>query len=303
MMDFTKLLQNIESMTVTKKSYGDEKIGIWKMTKDKAGNASAIIRFLPNKDQDEIPFVRKYTHAFKDEGTGRWYIENSLSTIGAKDYIAEQNSELWNSGLEENKELAKKRKRKLNYVSNILVIKDSESPENEGKVHKFYYGKKIFDKICSAAKPEEDLGEEPINVFDPINGADFLLRQTVVAGYPNYDSSKFSSKKPLFNGDQKKISDVLEQCYDLNDEISSDKFKTYDELKDKFLWVTGEKENKAAKKQQAADYDSEIDELTKIASDDTQIVAKTKQKKVEAVLKTDDTDDSDEAFFRGLIED
>lgn len=301
MMDFTKLLQNIESMTVTKKSYGDEKIGIWKMTKDKAGNASAIIRFLPNKDQDEIPFVRKYTHAFKDDSTGRWYIENSLSTLGTKDYIAEQNSELWNSGLEENKELAKKRKRKLNYVSNILVIKDSESPENEGKVHKFYYGKKIFDKICAAAKPEEDLGEDPINVFDPIGGADFLLRQTVVAGFPNYDSSKFSSKKPLFAGDQKKIDAILSQCYDLNEEISADKFKTYDELKDKFLWVTGEKEVKAAKKQQAEDYDSELEELTKIASSDETVKTKVKQKKVEAALKVEDTGESDEDFFKSLI--
>ena len=303
-MDFNKLLQNIESMTVTKKSYGDEKIGLWKMTKDKSGNASAIIRFLPNKDQDEIPFVRKYTHAFKDDSTGRWYIENSLSTLGEKDYVGEQNSELWNSGLEENKELAKKRKRKLNYVSNILVIKDAESPENEGKVHKFYFGKKIFDKICAAAKPDEDLGEDPINVFDPVNGADFLLRQTVVAGFPNYDSSKFSSKKAILGNDQKKIDAILGQCYDLSEEIAADKFKTYAELKDKFLWVTGQAEVKAAKKQKAEDYDSELEELTKIASDDTPIVpAKNKVKSQAKVSAPADDSSSDEDFFKSLLQD
>lgn len=299
MMDFNKLLANIDSMTVTKKSYGDEKAGHWKMTKDKAGNATAVIRFLPNKDQDEIPFARKYTHAFKDESTGRWYIENSLSTIGTQDYVAEQNSELWNSGLEENKELAKKRKRKLNYISNILVVKDAEAPQNEGKIYKFSYGKKIFDKIVATIKPEEDLGEEPINVFDPMSGADFLLRQTIVAGFPNYDSSKFSSKKALAGGDKAKIDAILEQCYDLSEETAADKFKTYDELKDKFLWVTGQKEVKAAKKQQAEDYDSELDALTKIAAEETP--AKSKKANVEKAVESSD-DDSDENFFKSLLD-
>jgi hypothetical protein len=302
MMDFNKLLQNIESMTTTKKSYDDEKVGMWKMTKDKAGNASAVIRFLPNLDQDDIPFVRKYTHSFKDDSTGRWYIENSLSTIGAQDYVGEQNGELWNSGLEENKELARKRKRKLNYISNILVIKDTESPQNEGKVFKFTYGKKIFDKIIAAAKPEEDLGEDPINVFDPLSGADFLLRQTVVAGFPNYDSSKFTSKKPIFTGDKVKIDTVLAQCFNLGEEIAADKFKTYDELKDKFMWVTGQKEAKAAKKQQAEDYDSELDELTKIAASDAPPAKTKKTAKVEKAVESSD-DNSDEDFFRSLIED
>lgn len=302
MMDFNKLLANIDSMTVTKKSYGDEKAGHWKMTKDKAGNATAVIRFLPNKDQDDIPFVRKYTHAFKDDSTGRWYIENSLSTIGVQDYIAEQNSELWNSGLEENKELAKKRKRKLNYISNILVVKDSESPQNEGKVFKFSYGKKIFDKIIAAAKPEEGLDEEPINVFDPLSGADFLLRQTIVANFPNYDSSKFSSKKPIQGGDKVKIAAILDQCFDLSEETAADKFKTYDELKDKFLWVTGLKETKAAKKQQAEDYDSELDELTKIAASETPAKSK-KSSKVESKVEKASEDDSDEDFFKSLLND
>ena len=296
MMDFNKLLAAIDTVA-PKKTYDNDSVGFWKMTKDKAGNASAIIRFLPNKAVDDIPFVRKYAHAFKDDTTGRWYIENSLSTIGNQDYIAEQNFALWNTGLDENKEIVRKRKRKMSYISNIYVIKDAENPQNEGKTFKFQYGKKIFEKIVEAAKPDASLGEEPINAFDPVSGADFLLKQTVVAGYPNFDQSRFSSQKPLFAGDQAKIDKVLEQCFDINEEIAPSKFKTYEELKSKFLWVTGQDKPTARAKPSVADYDAELDSLAKAA--ETKQVAK-KSPPIATMSKEDSDDDS--AFFANLLE-
>jgi hypothetical protein len=302
MMNFESLLSQIDSVTTKKKNYNEGSENYWRLTKDKAGNGSAVIRFLPNKEIEEIPFVRLYTHSFKDPGTQRWYIENSLSTLGEQDYIADVNRELWNTGLEENKKIVSARGRKLNYISNILVIKDQENPENEGKVFKFKYGKKIFDKIVSAAKPDEDLGEEAINVFDPEEGADFLLRMTIVANFPNYDTSKFSSRKPIAGG-KKRIDEVLSQCFRLEDEITPDKFKSKEELKKKFLWVTGAE---APKSSPAADYDQELDELTKIANTtevkQTKVAEKTaKTKVVPPVVQAADEDDS--AFFQSLIDD
>jgi hypothetical protein len=219
--------------------------------------------------------------------------------LGQQDYIADVNRELWNSGLEANKKIASSRARKLNYISNILVIKDQENPENEGKVFKFKYGKKIFDKIVSAAKPDEDLGEEPINVFDPEEGADFLLRMTIVANFPNYDTSKFSSKKPIAGG-KKRIDEVLSQCYNLEDEVTPDKFKSPEDLKKKFLWVTGAD---AQKSTPAADYDAELDELSKIANvpEEVKPTAKTVKPKSVPVVQAADEDDS--AFFQSLIDD
>jgi len=298
-MNFESLLSQIDSVTAKKKNYDEGSETYWRLTKDKAGNGSAVIRFLPNKEITDIPFVRLYTHSFKDPSTQRWYIENSLSTLGQQDYIADVNRELWNSGLEANKKIASSRGRKLNYISNILVIKDQENPENEGKVFKFKYGKKIFDKIVSAAKPDEDLGEEPINVFDPEEGADFLLRMTIVAGFPNYDTSKFSSKKPIAGG-KKRIDEVLSQCYCLEDEVTPDKFKTPEELKSKFLWVTG---SDAPKNNSAGDYDKELDELTKIAAE-VPVKAppmKTETKAKPPAVVADDEDDS--KFFQSLIDD
>jgi hypothetical protein len=301
MMNFESLLSQIDSVTAKKKNYNEGSETYWRLTKDKAGNASAVIRFLPNKEINEIPFVRLYTHSFKDPSTQRWYIENSLSTLGIQDYISEVNRELWNTGLDENKKIVSARGRKLNYISNILVIKDQENPENEGKVFKFKYGKKIFDKIVSAAKPDEDLGEDPINVFDPEEGADFLLRMTIVANFPNYDTSKFSSKKPIAGG-KKKIDEVLSMCYHLEDEVAADKFKTPEELKKKFLWVTGQD---APRSTPAADYDKELDTLAKIAEEvpATKATKPATTQKAKAPPAATAPDEDEEAFFNSLVND
>ena len=162
---------------------------MWKPTVDKAGNGYAVIRFLPGKD-DNLPFVRYWDHGFKGP-TGQWYIENSLTTIGQKDPVSEYNSKLWNSGVESDKEIARKQKRKLQYFSNILVVSDPKHPENEGRVFLFRYGKKIFDKMMEAMQPAfED--ETPINPFDFWEGADFKLKIRNVEGYRNYDKSELS---------------------------------------------------------------------------------------------------------------
>lgn len=294
MMNFANLLSQIESVT-DKKSYGNEDTGFWRPTKDKTGNSQAVIRFLPNKNIEDVPFVRRYSHSFKDPTTKRWYIEKSLTTLGQQDYIAEVNGELWNTGLDENKELARSRKRTLKFISNILVIKDPGNPANEGQVMKFEYGKKIFDKIVAAAKPEADLGEEPVNAFDPKTGADFLYKQTVVAGFPNYDQSKFSSSKPLAGGNDAKIQEILDRCHDINEEIAPDKFKSYEELKKKFLWVTGAEQKAAARKE----YDTELDELAKIANEKPVAAKPAKAPPVATAVASDDDDD---AFFRSLVE-
>jgi hypothetical protein len=298
MMNFDSLIAQIDSVTTKKKNYDEGSERYWRLTKDKAGNASAVIRFLPNKTVEDIPFVRLYTHSFKDPSTQRWYIENSLSTLGQQDYIADVNRELWNTGLDENKKIVSLRKRKLNYISNILVIKDQENPENEGKIFLFKFGKKIFDKIVSAAKPDEDLGEDPINVFDPEEGADFLLRMTIIAGFPNYDTSKFSGKKPI-GGGKKKIDEVLSQCYKLEDEVAADKFKTPEELKKKFLWVTGGED--AHKSDSGADYDKELDSLAQIAAEETHKAAA--PKKAPPVVTAADEDEDESKFFQSLIGD
>jgi hypothetical protein len=209
-----------------KKSYVDERL--WKPELDKSGNGYAVIRFLPAIEKEDLPWAKLWSHAFQGP-TGQWFIENSLTTIGQKDPVSEYNTSLWNSGVESDKEIARKQKRKLQYYSNIYVVSDSKHPENEGKVFLFRYGKKIFDKIMAAMQPEfED--ETPINPFDFWQGANFKLKIRKVDGFWNYDKSEFEATSPL-SDDDKTIERIWGEQYPLADFTAPSNFKSYNELK------------------------------------------------------------------------
>ena len=216
----------VENKPQEKKSYVDERI--WKPVMDKSGNGFAVIRFLPAVKGEDLPWAKVWNHAFQGP-TGQWYIENSLTTLGQNDPVSEMNSAYWNSGVESDKEIARRQKRKLQYFANILVIKDGANPQNEGKVFLYRFGKKIFDKCMEAMQPAfED--ETPVNPFDFWEGADFKLKIRKVDGYWNYDKSEFDSPSPLFDDDEK-LEEVWKKQYSLAEFTSASNFKSYDELK------------------------------------------------------------------------
>ena len=212
-----------------KKSYVDERL--WKPELDKSGNGYSVIRFLPSPEGEDLPWAKVWNHAFQGP-TGQWYIENSLTTIGQKDPVSEYNSKLWNSGVESDKEIARKQKRKLQYFSNILVVSDPKHPENEGKVFLFRYGKKIFDKIMEAMQPAFP-DDTPINPFDFWEGADFKLKIRKVDGFWNYDKSEFSAPSPIAD-DESKIESIWKSQHSLAEKLDASNFKSYDELSTRF---------------------------------------------------------------------
>ena len=223
-----KLLNAVkeDSAPQEKKSYKDDRL--WKPEMDKSGNGYAVIRFLPAVDGEDLPWAKVWNHAFQGP-TGQWYIENSLTTIGQKDPVSEHNTQLWNTGLESDKEIARKQKRKLQYFANIYVVSDSKHPENEGKVFLYRFGKKIFDKIMEAMQPAfED--EKAINPFDFWKGANFKLKVRKVDGYWNYDKSEFDSVSPLLDDDDA-IEAIWKKQYPLAEFSADSNFKSYDELK------------------------------------------------------------------------
>lgn len=232
--DFSKITSEFEKDGTKEggtKSYEDTRF--WKPERDKAGNATATIRFLARTEGDELPWVKVFSHGFKGP-TGRWYIENSLTTIGQADPVSELNMRLWNTTTDDNspaRKQARAQKRKLSYVANILVINDPKHPENNGKVFLFKFGKKIFDKIMDKARPTfED--ENPVNVFDYWEGANFKLRMKMADGFPNYDSSEFESVSQLADSDEA-ILQFANQQHKLSEFTEAKSFKSYDELKKK----------------------------------------------------------------------
>ena len=223
-----------ENSPTEKKSYVDERI--WKPTVDKAGNGYAVLRFLPAAEGQEIPWVRYWDHGFKGP-TGQWYIEKSLTSIGQSDPVSEMNSKLWNSGDDRDKDIARERKRRLHYVSNVLVESDPANPANEGQVFLFVYGKKIFDKIMDVMQPQFQ-DEEPVNPFDFWEGASFKLKIRNVEGYRNYDKSEFASTSALSESDDE-LEEIYSRIYDLSEFTDPCNYKSYGELEDRLNMVLG----------------------------------------------------------------
>ena len=225
---FDQLQTELEKLnTPVTNSFDDNRF--WKPELDKTGNGYAIIRFLPQPDGEELPWVRLWSHAFS--GPGGWYIENSLTTINKSDPVSEYNTELWNSGIESDKDTARKQKRILKYYANVYIVSDSKHPENEGQVRLFKFGKKIFDKITEAMNPAFD-DEEALNPFDLWKGADFKLKIRKVDGFWNYDKSEFATPKALLD-DDKELETVYKSQHSLKAFVEPTEFKTYDELKEK----------------------------------------------------------------------
>ena len=239
---FEKLTKAIESTSTNVEAGSKEDDRFWQPEVDKAGNGMAVIRFLPAPavDGDEaLPWVRYWNHGF--QGPGGWYIENSLTTLNQKDPVSEYNSVLWNSGIEANKEIARKQKRRLTYIANILVVSDPKNPENEGQIKLYKFGKKIFDKISEAMNPEF-ADETPLNPFDFWAGANFKIKIRQVEGYRNYDKSEFDKPSELLDGDDKKLEALWKKEYSLKEFVDPSQFKSYDVLKaklDKILGLDG----------------------------------------------------------------
>ena len=269
-------MSNLESLSkqveklAEKTNFEDDRI--WKCERDKSGNGYAVIRFLPASNNEDMPWVQMWAHGFK--GPGGWYIENSLTTLGKEDPVSKANTALWNSGVESDKNIARDRKRKLSYYSNILVLEDSANAENEGKVFLFRYGKKIFEKITSVMNPEFK-DETPLNPFDFWEGANFKIKIRQVDGYANYDKSEFANQSKLFDGDDAKCEAIWKQQHSLQDLVTVDKFKSYQELEARFNTVVGS----------SSDFEETID------SEDA----------VEPAVKESSSDDSLE-YFKKLAE-
>jgi hypothetical protein len=281
----------------------------WYPEQDKAGNGFAIVRFLPAPEGEDVPFVRLWEHRF--EGPGGWYIENSLTTIGQQDPIAEYNSELWNSTKDDDspaRNQVRKQKRKMVYISNVLVIKDPAHPENEGKVKLYKYGKKVFDKLNEAMNPQYE-DESPFNPFDLWEGANFKIKVRKVDGWPNYDKSEFDDIEPL-DEDEEVMEAIWGKCYSLQAELAPDKFKSYEQLKVALDRVLRRNANKTKAVEEAEDAPFDTDEEEEVKPARKAVAAKAlpgkkaKPAPKKAVEEDDEEEDDDTMnFLQNLAED
>lgn len=296
--DISKLANAAAEMSSTKKSTNKyEDTRFWKPTVDESGNGYAEIRFLPAAEGQELPWVRYFDHFFKGP-TGQWYVEKSLTTLNGNDPVSEYNSRLWNSGIEEDKEIARKQKRRLHYVANILVVSDPSNPTNEGKVFLYDFGKKIFDKIMDKMQPEFP-GEEPVNPFDFWTGANFQLKIRNVAGYRNYDKSEFKSPSALFDADEVKLEGTYNSLHDVSEFTNPSTYKSYDELKGRLEVVLGQSTGAGSTVKNEAL--TQTAEAVEPRSSEPQVIARSAPEPT--IASTDDEDDTLSYFAKLAAED
>lgn len=278
---FAKLASAIEKNSA-KQSYTDDRFYVPNV--DKNGNALVVMRFLPEADGDDSPFVKTYHHGFKNSA-GQWYIENCRTTIGGKCLCCAENGKLWNDGTEASKQIARGRSRKTKYTSNVYIINDALNPENNGKVFLFSYGKKIYDKIVAKINPEF-ADESAVNVFDFWTGANFKLKIKNVEGYRNYDSSTFDNQSEFMDGDESKLEAIWKTQYKLSEFMSESNFKSEQELDKKFMTLFPELFNH-----------------TQVVSSATETFSSRPQfAKSESVVNTaQDDEDSDLELYKSLL--
>lgn len=296
---FDKLNTELSKLTTTQPQSQDDDTRFWKPTVDKADNGYAVIRFLPAPKDEDVPFVRIWDHGFK--GPGGWYIEKSLTTLGLKDPVSEYNAKLWNSGNDADKETVRKQKRRLTYISNILVVKDPGNPDNEGKVFLFKYGKKIFDKLNEAMNPQYE-DEESMNPFDMWEGADFKLKIRKVEGYRNYDKSEFDTPKPISNDDGV-LEKIWSKEHSLQEFLAPAHFKSYEELQSRLNKALGF-DGSSAPTTRAEDIEVQQPKSVRVAEEDLPWNENTSEKSSSKKSKTSvDEDDVDMEMFKDLLND
>jgi hypothetical protein len=286
---FDNLMKEVEKIDSPQNNYKKDDGNEWKLSVDSAGNGYAVLRFLPAPKGEELPWVRMFNHGFQGP-TGKWYIENSLTTLNQQDPVSELNSELWNSGTDANKDIARKQKRRLSYYANVLVVKDSANPQNEGQVMLYKFGKKIFDKLKDVMQPQfED--ESPVNPFDFWEGVNFKLKARQVDGYRNYDKSEFeSTPTPVAESDED-IEAIWGKQHSLAELVSPDNFKSYEDLKAKLDMVL-QGGSKVTTAEKVAEQTGDVEDQIFVQEAKTPV----------SVVSSDDSEDDTLSYFAKLAE-
>lgn len=302
-----KLTEQVNKLnTTSERSKDDEKY--WKPTVDKAGNGSAILRFLPAPPNEDVPFVRYWDHGFQGPG-GKWYIENSRTSLGEKDPVGEYNSKLWRESDNDEspqRKQVRKQKRREHFVANVYIVKDPGNPENNGKVFLYKFGKKIWNKLNELMNPVDDGIEEvaPINPFDMWAGADFYLRIRKVEGYPNYDKSSFGSPKAI-SEDDGELESIWKAEHTLQPILDPANYKSYEDLEKRLNEVLELNVSTPSRRQvEPEDLPSTpapTQRQVKTEAEDGPPWGSTPASSSSA--STDDEDDDDLSFFRKLAAD
>jgi hypothetical protein len=239
--DWSATKQKMSEPQAAKQSFKkDERIFSPEFSKQ--GTVNVLLRFLPpmrdskgNLSDVDFPFCGPvYYHNISENK--RFLNVSCPTSIGEPCPICEFNKDNW----DDYTKAQKKRSRKLNYYSNVLIIEDKTHPENNGKVFIFRYGKKIYDKMQEKSNPPVESFVKQGDYWDYYEGNNFQLSIKKIKlpeddfAQNNYDSCCFESEKTPIAKTDEEIEAIMSKCYPLKPFIAEESFESYDKLKEKF---------------------------------------------------------------------
>ncbi len=318
--NFTQKLAEMKKKEEESKSFGDSRF--WRFTFDKATmKGSAIIRFLPDRPSDDaLPYVNYFSHWFNyhDGSQTLVYNQNCITSIGKQCPVCTKNRKYWKSPHPEDEKIARDRKRKSHFVSNILVIKDPANPDNEGKVFLWdfgpqlasYYKRAMFgpDKDDEDFDEEKDYSSELWYPQDFFEGANFLVKSTKKKNskFLTYTISKWADPSPIFEGldedeMEEKLDEIFKKVTPLDEWMEPDKFPSEDETRKKLACILGDDYEEPSTTDDDDDIedpemggDEEVDEEKVEEKPKVEKKKKEKKKKKEAM--------SDEDYIDSLVD-
>lgn len=220
-----------------KTSFVDERF--YKLTKDANGNGAAIIRFLPDPEKTPLLKLFKINVNTQKGAEKRWFSDWSPQNIGKPDPFHDEWAKNWQSG---NKDEARKFSRQTRYLANIYVVKDPGNPENEGKVFILDMSQSLKDIVQDALMPskaEMELGKQPLQLFNPLQGNSFKLASKKGAnGFINYDASApLTQIDSIVSSKEEALDLIMNKCHKLSDFLKPEMYKSTEELKEKLKYV------------------------------------------------------------------
>ena len=148
----------------------------------------ALIRFVPFHKDPKKSKVKKYSYWLTDSLTSESFSVDCPSSINQKSIIQDTYWKLKKSPSVAEQKMADKFKRRENYYALVQILKDDQDPSMVGKIKVLKFGQKLNNIIQGELQPEYG---RPYNPFDPFKGRVMAITVTIVAGYNNYDLSKF----------------------------------------------------------------------------------------------------------------
>jgi hypothetical protein len=221
------------------------------------------VRLLPYVEEPANTFYHYFMQGWNSFATGNYVQVMSPTTYGERDPISETRFSLAKIGTNDQQEKAKTLRRAEKWMVNVLVVDDPENPENNGKVKILRFGKQLAKIIFDAIDGEgsDEFGDSIFELGKA--GVDLKIKVDKQADFPNYSSSRFSTKSTLKLSSEEQQS-VLDKLHKLDEVIPRKTSDEINEMLNEHFHVAGSNTSSVKKSEATSSKSDEVEDLDDI---------------------------------------